>query len=298
MHREGLTACGLVKRYGEVVALDGFELVARPGEIVGLVGANGSGKTTFVEVVSGLVRPDRGSVSIFGVDMLRNPRAGRRLFGLAPQEVALYFSATVRENLTLFGGLLGLRNGQLRRAIDEAAEQMRLAEVMDRPAGVLSGGQRRRAQVASALLGSPSLLLLDEPTAGADPPTRDALLTSVLAMAAAGTAIVYTTHYLPELTELDATLAVVKSGRVIARGDQDTLLAGLPGEVRVQLDGPMPDRLHDLGTVVGGELRVSCADPARMLAALLADGIVPVSVDVRRASLDDLYNSLGTVVPA
>ncbi|MGQ0841556.1 ABC transporter ATP-binding protein [Actinokineospora sp.] len=296
MTTEGLHAEGLVKRYGEVVALDEFTLTAEPGEIVGLLGANGSGKTSFVEVVAGLVRPDEGSVRVVGVDMLRNARLARSQLGCAPQEVALYFSATVRQNLVLFGGLVGLRRAALQAAIDQVAGQMQLDSVMDRPVAVLSGGQRRRTQVATALLGTPALLLLDEPTAGADPPTREALLTAVRARAAAGAAIVYTTHYLPELSELDATLAVVKRGRVIARGAQDSLLSGLLGEVRVRLDGPIPDRLADLGRVIDGELHLPSVDPAQTMAGLLADGLVPLTVDVRKPSLDDLYHSLETMV--
>jgi ABC-type multidrug transport system ATPase subunit len=286
----------LGKRYDQVAALDGFSLTVGRGEIVGLVGANGAGKTTFVEVVTGLVRPDRGAVRVLGVDMLRVPRQARRHLGYAPQEVALYFSATVRENLRLFGGLVGLRGPALRTAIEDVSAAMRLEAVMDRPTAVLSGGQRRRTQIATALLGTPAVLLLDEPTAGADPPTREALLTVVRDRAAAGAAVVYTTHYLPELTELDATLAVVRDGRVIARGDQDVLLTGLLGEVRVQVDGPLPDRLPELARLVDGELRLSTADPAQSLAELLAQGIVPVSVDVRKPSLDDLYHSLEPVV--
>jgi ABC-2 type transport system ATP-binding protein len=293
-----LVAEGLVRHYDEVRALDGFDLIAQPGEIVGLLGANGSGKTTFVETVTGLVRPTAGRVEVCGVDMLRNPRQARRHLGCAPQDVAMYYSATVKENLLVFGGLVGLRGPALRSAMDEVTGQMRLESVMDKQVGVLSGGQRRRAQVATALLGKPSLLLLDEPTAGADPPTREALLTAVRARAAEGAAVIYTTHYLPELSDLDASLAVIRAGKVIARGEQDSLLAGLMGEVKVRLDGPIPDRLRDLGRVENDELHLPSIDPAQTLAGLLADGLVPLSVDVRKPSLDDLYESLEMVTNA
>jgi ABC-2 type transport system ATP-binding protein len=290
-----LVASGLVKRYGDVTALDHFDLTVAPGEIVGLVGANGSGKTTFVEVVTGLTSADRGTVQVLGIDVRRNPRAARRHLGFTPQEISLYFSATTRENLRLFGGLAGLRGARLAAAMDEVVAQMQLDAVHDRPVGLLSGGQQRRVQVATAMLAAPAVMLLDEPTAGADPPTRQALLAAVRKRAETGAAVVYTTHYLPELSELDATLAVIKSGRVVARGEQRTLLAGLPGEVRIRLAGPIPDRLAALGRLVDGEVRISSADPARTLAAVLADGHVPVAVDVRRPSLDDLYRALEEV---
>jgi ABC-2 type transport system ATP-binding protein len=306
-----LAAEGVVKRYGGKNALDGFSLNVAAGEIVGLVGHNGAGKTTFVEIVSGLVRPDAGRVLVGGIDALRESRRARRLIGVAPQEQALYVSATVRDTLHLFGALAGLRRGALRCAVDQVADELRLTDVLDGRVGLLSGGQRRRAQAATALIGRPRLLLLDEPTAGADPETRAALLAAVRARAAAGAAVLYTTHYLPELEDLGATLAVARNGRVIARGDQQTLIRGLPGELRLRFAAPGPGdpaRAHlnalpagvaaDLAARAGhtedGELRISSTDPPADLAELLAAGCAPTSVDVRRPDLDDLYRSLAT----
>jgi ABC-2 type transport system ATP-binding protein len=292
-----LVARGLVKRYGSRRALDGFDLSAQPGEIVGLIGHNGAGKTTFVEVVTGLVRPDAGQASVGDIDVLRDRRGARRLIGVAPQELSLYVSATVRDNLRLFAALTGLRRRALRDSVDRVAEELQLTDVLDQRTGVLSGGQRRRTQAAIALVGSAPLLLLDEPTAGADPETRAALLAAVRARAAAGAAVLYTTHYLPELADLGATLAVARSGRVIARGSQETLITGLPGELRVRLgvpagDGCLPDPIARRARTEEGELRITSTDPPADLAALLTAGCSPVSVDVRRPDLDDLYSAL------
>ena len=302
-----LAAAGLVKRYGEKRALDGFDLSVRPGEITGLVGHNGAGKTTFVEVVTGLVRPDAGTLTVAGIDALRHPRAARRLIGVAPQEIALYLSATPRDNLRLFGALAGLRRADLSRAIAALAEELRLGEVLGQRVGLLSGGQRRRVQAAVAMIGNPRLLLLDEPTAGADPDTRAALLQAVRTRAAAGTAIVYTTHYLPELADLGATLAVARAGKVIARGTQRSLTSGLPGELRLRFDGDafipgtgvapadhplLPEALAGRCKKVDGELAITSTDPPSDLAAVLAAGWAPTSVDVRKPDLDDLYRAL------
>ncbi|MGY6019977.1 ABC transporter ATP-binding protein [Streptomyces spinosirectus] len=281
-----LIAQELVKRYGRQRALDGFGLTVAPGEIVGLIGHNGAGKTTFVEIVTGLVRPDAGRIRIGPHDALRDGRAARGLLGVAPQELALYGSATARENLRLFAGLAGLRGRRRDAEIARVLDELHLNAVADRPVGVLSGGQRRRVQAATALVGSPPLLLLDEPTAGADPETRSALLAAVKARAAAGAAVVYTTHYLPELVDLGATLALARAGRVIARGTQEELTRDLPGELHVTFADPaVPD------------LRMPTTDPGADLAALLTSGRTPASVDVRRPSLDDLYRSLETTVP-
>jgi ABC-2 type transport system ATP-binding protein len=274
-----LEVTGLSKRYGDVQALDGFDLTARPGEIVGLVGHNGAGKSTFVEIVSGLIRADSGTALIGGEE----PAAARRRIGVSPQNIALYPPITVREHLKLFGGLSGLRRRALTDATDELTAALRLTEFLDRPAGVLSGGQQRRTQAAVAMIHRPDLLLLDEPTAGADPETRQALLDTVKLRAADGAAVVYTTHYLTELTELGATIAVAKRGRVVARGTSAQLLEGLPGEVRVVLAD-------------GKELHESTTDPTAALMRLLNEARQPVvSVDVRKPDLDDLYRSLAVL---
>ena len=233
-----LLAAGLVKTYGRCRVLDEFTLQVAAGEIAGLVGPNGAGKTTFVEVVTGLIHPDAGSVTIGDVNALKHPRAARGLLGVCPQETALYPSITVGEHLRLFGALAGLRRTALRRAADEIAELMLLTEVLGKPAGLLSGGQRKRAQAATALVAHRPLLLLDEPTVGADPLTRTALLGVITARAAAGAAVVYTTHYLPELAELGATIALTRAGRIAARGSQAEL--GLDG-----LFPEEPEESHD-----------------------------------------------------
>ncbi len=307
-----LEVAGLVKRFGDVVALNGLDLRVAPGEVVGLVGHNGAGKTTAVEVILGLVRPDAGTVLVGGVDALAEPRRARALTGVAAQDLQLYVTATVRQNLTLCAGLAGLP----RRAADEALDEVGLAEVADRRVAVLSGGQRRRVQAACALLGRPRLLLLDEPTVGADPSTRSALLAAVRRRADEGAAVLYTTHYLPELVELGATLAAVRAGRVVARGSQAELLAGLPSRVVVSFDddggrlgpqghggqGPAPD--EPPAALVGqpaerdGEAWViRTRDPGGTLAALVRAGNLPRRVDVQHASLDDLYQALDEAVP-
>jgi ABC-2 type transport system ATP-binding protein len=298
-----LEAHGLVKSFGARRALDGFDLTVSPGEITGLVGHNGAGKTTFVEVVTGLVRADAGRVSVGGIDVRRDARAVRRLLGVAPQELALYVSATVRDNLRLFAALAGLRRAALARAVDQVAEELQLTGVLGQRVGLISGGQRRRTQAAGALVGDAPLLLLDEPTVGADVETRTALLRAVRARADCGAAVLYTTHYLPELADLGATLAVARSGRIIARGTQEELMNGLPGDLRLRF-GPaagecrgLPAALAGRARAVGGELLISSTNPPGDLAALLAAGCAPVSVDVRRPGLDDLYLSLAQENP-
>jgi ABC-2 type transport system ATP-binding protein len=241
-----LEANGLVRRFGQSVALDGFDLVVAAGEIAGLVGHNGAGKSTFTRITAGLVRPEAGAVLVDGLDASAAAAKVRPILGLAPQELALYPTATARENLFTFAGLYGLRRRDARSRIDQLANQLVLDDVLDRRVRDLSGGQQRRLQTATAMIHRPRVLLLDEPTVGADPITRDALLAVVRATAADGTAVVYTTHYLPELDTLDATLAVADHGRVIARGSRADLLATVPAEQPREPREPARPTLDDL----------------------------------------------------
>lgn len=293
-----LEAHGLHKRWGAATALAGFDLSIAAGEICGLLGHNGAGKTTFARICAGLERPDSGEIRVDGLDVRADPARARARVGLAPQEIALYPGATVRENLRFFGGLAGIRRAALRAEIGEITEAMMLTDVLDRKAATLSGGQQRRAQTATALLHRPPVLLLDEPTVGADPITRRALLAVVRDRAAQGAAVCYTTHYLPELEALDASVAVAQKGRVIARGGRAQLLAGLPSQVVLGFSAAPPGSLvaQAADGADDGALRFVTDSPARTLADILGslgEDVVGVErVEIHEPSLDDLYAHL------
>ncbi|MGC0419621.1 ABC transporter ATP-binding protein [Embleya sp. AB8] len=296
-----LSVAGLRKRYGEVVALDGFELEVAPGEIVGLVGHNGAGKTTFARAVAALLRVDAGTVRVAGRPITPRRRRPGEL-GLAPQELAL-FPTTALENLRYAGRLYGLGRHTLAERIAETAEALGLTELLPRPVEDLSGGQQRRLHAAAAMLHRPRVLLLDEPTVGADPVTRELLLHAVRDLADRGTAVVYTTHYLPELEVLDATLAVADHGRVIARGSRAELLAALPGRVTLSFaDGAglvfPPDLSGHAGGLHGDDVVITAIDPAAAAARLLAANPEHAarlrSIALDAPSLDDLYRELLT----
>ncbi|MBR7836317.1 ABC transporter ATP-binding protein [Actinospica durhamensis] len=298
-----LEARGLRKRFGTVAALDGFELSVEAGEICGLLGHNGAGKTTFARICAGLERPDAGRVLLAGTDPSSSPARARALIGYAPQEIALYPTATLRENLRFYGGLAGLRRSTLRSEIAAIAEAVLLTDALDRPVATLSGGQQRRAQAATVLLPRPPILLLDEPTVGADPVTRQALLALVRERAAQGAAVCYTTHYLPELEELDATVAVAQAGRIIARGRREELLAGLPSTVALEFAQNEHADEHadehpdtDTDADADGGLSFVTGRPAETLARVLTslgERVGQVErIEIREPSLDDLYRHL------
>jgi ABC-2 type transport system ATP-binding protein len=231
----------LRKSYGDVLALDGLSLQVAAGEILCILGPNGAGKSTFASIVAGVRRADSGRAVVCGADVAREPERAKANVGYAPQEVGVYPTLTVRDNLGFFAELAGLRGAAKQDAVHEAAEALLVTDLFDRRVRDLSGGQKRRLHTAMALLGHPPVLLLDEPTAGVDPQTRMALLDAVRALAAQGTAICYSTHYLPEAEELDGSIAIIDHGRLIAHGSLTHLMAShARSAIRIVFDGPVP----------------------------------------------------------
>jgi ABC-2 type transport system ATP-binding protein len=259
---------GLEKAYGDKQVLRGVDLQAEPGEIVGLLGPNGAGKTTLVSIVAGLRSADAGTVRVGGVDALAHPGTARQVLGLAPQDLGIYPTLSARRNLEFFAELAGRHGAELRSRVGELAEALDLAKLLDQKAGELSGGQKRRLHTAMALVNDPQVLFLDEPTAGADVRTRSQILEVVRRKAEAGCAIVYTSHYLNEIEDLGATVAVLENGRIIARSPLPEMIAryGSPS-VRLTFDGPAP--VLEGFAVEGSIATLRTPDPARAAAGIL-----------------------------
>lgn len=286
---------GVRKSYGRTVALDGVDLAVGEGTILGLLGPNGAGKTSLVSIVAGLRRPDAGTVHVAGIDVTREPGRARSLIGFAPQDTAVYPSLAVRENVRFFAALAGLRGGELRARVDEVLGALGLAELSERRAGQLSGGERRRLHTAIALVHRPRLVLLDEPTTGADVRTRGEILALVRALADEGSAVVYSTHYLHEIEELHAAVAFIDRGRVVAQGDVTELVARHGASaLELTFDGDVPTALRRDGALVDGStVRIATRDPAATAAVLLHDlGTATGSlrgIEVVRPSLESVF---------
>lgn len=287
----------LRKSYGELVALDGVDVEVRPGEIVALLGPNGAGKTTLISIVAGLRRADSGTVRVGDVDALADPGAARRLIGLAPQDLGLYPVVSARQNLALFGEIAGLRGKELRNRIDEVADILGLTHLLDRRAGTLSGGEKRRLHSAMALIHRPPLLLLDEATTGADVQTRARLLDVVRRLAAEGSGILYSTHYMPEVEMLDAKVMILEGGKVIASGELSGLISahGLSA-VELSFEGPPPDSIIERAHSEDGMVRIPTQDPGRTIAETMAvlgtEAGRLRSVQVVQPSLESVYLAL------
>jgi ABC-2 type transport system ATP-binding protein len=289
---------GVEKSYGDTVALAGVDLVVEPGTIVGLLGPNGAGKTSLVSIVAGLRRPDAGEVRVGGIDVVGDTDAAQALIGLAPQDTGVYLMSSVRENLGYFAGLAGLRTRDLHAAIERVAVALGLEDLLDRRAMNLSGGERRRLHTAMALVHEPKLVLLDEPTTGADVRTRRQILDLVRELASQGSAVVYSTHYLHEIEELDAAVELIDHGRIVARGGVQGLIRDHGASALVlTFDGDVPETMRVADAVMeGSSVRIAAADPARTAADLLprlgGDSDRLRAIEVVQPSLEAVFLSL------
>jgi ABC-2 type transport system ATP-binding protein len=227
----------LRKLYGELVAVDDASFRAEPGAIFGLLGPNGAGKSTTIGCLSGLLRPTGGTVRILGHDVVREGKAARAALGIVPQELALYDELSAVENLRFWGAAYGLGGVALKRRVDEVLELVGLADRAAEPVKRYSGGMKRRLNFACGVVHRPRVLLLDEPTVGVDPQSRVRLLELVREQAAAGTCVLYTTHYMEEAQALCDRLAIVDHGKVIALGTLEELRAMMGARDLLRLAG-------------------------------------------------------------
>jgi ABC-2 type transport system ATP-binding protein len=290
-----LAIVGLHKSYGDTVALAGVDLEVEAGTILGLLGPNGAGKTSLVSIVAGLRRPDAGTVHVGGIDVARDPQRARGLIGFAPQETGVYAPLSVRDNLRFFAGLAGMRRAAQRERIEETAAALGLDGLLGRRAADLSGGERRRLHTAIALLHRPPLVLLDEPTTGADVRTRAQILQLVRRLADEGSAIVYSTHYLHEIEELDAFVTFIDAGRIVATGSTAELVRRYGSsalELTFAHDVPAVARVEG-AHVEGSMVRIPASDPAitagELLPRLGPDAAELRSIEVVRPSLESVF---------
>jgi ABC-2 type transport system ATP-binding protein len=269
---------GLHKRFGQVVAVDGLSLEVRRGEILGLLGPNGAGKTTTIHMAVGLVTPDQGTVDVDGRGSPRQP-AVRGLLGVAPQALAIYEALSPEENLRFFGRVQGLSGRALEERVAWALDFSALQDRRRDRAAELSGGMKRRLNLAAALVHDPQLVLLDEPTVGVDPQSRNAILDRIVELRGQDRCVVYTTHYMEEASRICDRVAIVDHGRVLAMGTVTDLISRHGGD---------PTLVVREG---GVERRLPTRDPAGDMARILAAGAVE-DFRVERTDLEAVFLNL------
>ena len=299
---------GLVKRYGKVTALDGLDLVAEPGHVLAVLGPNGAGKTTFIRTIATLIRPDGGSLRVAGHDVRKDPEAVRRTIGLAGQFAAVEPALTGLENLEMVAVLFGQSREEARVNALATLERLGLAEDGGRLVRTYSGGMRRKLDLGASLVGSPRLLLLDEPTTGLDPRSRIELWDAIRAMVERGTDVLLTTQYLDEADHLAGRVVIIDHGRSVAEGTPNELKRRVGRnvvEVHVRDRAEVPTVANALARLGEGEpeidestrrigVRVGAGtDELReALGALEAVGVAPDDVALRPPTLDEVFLAL------
>jgi len=298
----------LSKRFGKVLALSELSLTLPPGQAVAILGPNGAGKTTFIRMVATLLQPDHGTLTVGGHDVVTEPMAVRRLIGLAGQSAAVEQMMTGRENLVMVARLYGQKRAAAAASANRILAQMQLTEAADRQVRTYSGGMRRRLDLGASLVGTPRLLLLDEPTTGLDPGSRNEVWDAIREMNQSGTDILLSTQYLDEADHLAASIVIIDGGRVIAQGTPDQLKSRVGADI-IELhtaDGATLERASQVLSTLGiGEpvtdpatRRCSLAAPAgsKLLPIVirsLDDAAVAVEdISLRRPTLDEVFLAL------
>ena len=299
-----LSVRGLRKCFGERVAVDGVSFAIKQGEIYGLLGPNGAGKTTSISMIAGILARDTGEVEIGGLGIDAGPPA-RAQIGIVPQAITLYLDLTARENLYFWGRMYDLGGDGLRHAAEQALQAVGLTKRADDIVSTYSGGMQRRLNLACGILHQPKLLILDEPSVGVDPQSRSAIFELVERLRDAGTAILYTTHYMEEAERLCARIGIIDTGKLIAEGTRAELVADLGREVRIEIGLEHNEGLERAVSVVTGlegvhsaavvdeRLHVFADEGAHrlptLLTALLNAGLVVANVKVVEPSLEDVF---------
>jgi len=292
-----LRVVSLAKRFGQTVALDGVSLEVKAGECVGLLGPNGAGKSTLIRSIVGRVLPDSGSVEVFG--LAAGSMGARMALGWIPQEIALYPRITVRENLAAFGRYFALSRTQIH---DSVAWCLKWAALEDRAGDIaktLSGGMKRRLNMAAGLVHRPRIVLMDEPTVGVDPQSRNRIFEMIESLRAEGTAIVYTTHYMEEAERLCDRIAIIDHGKVIAQGTKDALVRDVFGQrsqVLARFSSPVPG-IVAWAESHGGRLVDSTAEftiehssqVGPLLESAASAGLILDDVSIRRPNLESVF---------
>jgi len=297
---------GLRKSYGDTIALDGIDLNIPSGRCYGFLGPNGAGKTTAMSIISTYLPADAGEITVGGIDAAKNPSGVRRMLGVVPQEASLYEDLSARENILFFGGLYGIDKAKLSKKTSELIDLLGLKERADEQVKRYSGGMKRRLNIACSIAHDPPIVLMDEPTVGIDPQSRNFIYEFIEGLSAQGRTIVYTSHYMEEVERLCHRVAIIDHGRIIAEGTKDELIEMVRGEdvVIIELGDiaadvlkPMLDKYAKLSPIhEDGGIRFTGPGIHKDVPAFIKDfidmGMTPKSLHIHEPNLETVFLKL------
>ena len=290
----------ITKSYGDIHAVKGISFSIKAGECYGLLGPNGAGKSTTINMLSTLFPPDSGEIMLDGISTAKSPKAVKKILGIVPQEIALYENLTAWENMIFWGGIYGVKGSALHKKADDLLKWVGLQDRKKEKIKGYSGGMKRRINMACALLHSPKILLLDEPTVGVDPQSRNLIFELIRQLNKEGLTIIYTTHYMEEAEKLCNRIGIIDSGRIIAQGTLDELkqLSGISDVVVIDCDH-LPDEKHLAEklkapvTVTGNTANIIANDArkdlTRYVVACSDAGYEINRIDVQKANLESIF---------
>ncbi|MCY7789564.1 ATP-binding cassette domain-containing protein [Bacillus haynesii] len=272
----------LTKKFGDFVAVDNISLSIEEGEIFGLLGANGAGKSTTIHMISSLLRSNEGEITILGKNIAKHRKFAKMNIGIVPQDLAIYEDLTAYENVKFFAGLYGLRGAHLHNRVEEALQFVGLSDKHKSFPKNFSGGMKRRLNIACAIAHRPKLIIMDEPTVGIDPHSRNYILESVKKLNAMGCTIIYTSHYMEEVEEICTRIAIVDHGKIIAEGTKEQLKSIITNtkDIQVVLKSAENFDIGELKTISGVE------------AAVLEDNTIKINSDAGVNNLNQIIEKL------
>ncbi len=294
------------KYFKKIKAVDDISFNVEKGEILGLLGPNGAGKSTTINMIATLIVPDTGSIIFKGQDILESPKAIQKNLGLVPQEIALYPSLSGLENLTFWGKAYGLRGNGLKKRIEEISEVIGIGDRLRDKVKKYSGGMKRRLNIGAALLHRPEFIIMDEPTVGIDPQSRNHILSTVRELSHDGATIIYTSHYMEEVETLCSRVCIMDGGHIIAAGTTDEITSSLGGQYQIAVklgkeDQPLYKKIKELDCVTaldadGGNISIA-ADAGDSSTRAVLDVVAKsdtelISFDIEKANLETVFLNL------